>query len=170
MNAHNLIIGGVVVSYEASHELSQTYETLGGRSLRRMLSGAGHLQTHWAKKRTTISGSGRLPAGLDGLDYTASMSLSCAAPLSIWSATTSATLPAARRADFAPRGFAIVNGHQVPTPISIATNAVTFTAVSGASGYVVSYYPTLTIYAEPPRLNFDARDVVIGWEIVAEEV
>ena len=170
MNAHNLIIGGVVIGYEASHDLKQSYETIGGRSLRRMLSGSGNLQTHWAKQRTTISGSGRLPPGLSGLDYTVSMSLSCAAPLSIWSATTSATLPAARRSDLAPRGFAIVNGHQVQTPISIATNAVTFTAVTGASGYVVSYYPTLTVYAEPPRVNFDARDVVIGWEIVAEEV
>jgi hypothetical protein len=170
MLAHNLILGSVVVSFDASYALSQTYEMLGGRSLLRMISGAGHLQTHWAKRRTVITGSGRLPAGLDGLDYTASMSLYCAAPLSIFSATPSATLPAARRTDWAPHGYAIVDGRQVPTGISIATNAVTFTAVSGASGYVVSYYPILTVYVEPPRLNFDGRGVVCGWEIVAEEV
>lgn len=170
MQAHNLIIGGVVVSFDASHQLSQSYESLGGRALQRMLSGSGNLQTHWAKVRTLIGGSGRLPAGLDGLDYTASMSLSCAAPRSIFSATTSATLPAAHRTDWAPHGYAIVDGRQVVTAISIATNAVTFTAVSGASGYVVVYYPILTVFAEPPRLSFTARGVVCGWEITAEEV
>jgi hypothetical protein len=170
MNAHNVIIGGVEISFDAAYQLSQTYETLGGRSLRRMLSGAALLQSSWAKRRTVISGQGRLPEGLSGLDYSASMTISCAAPLSLWSATTSATLPAARRTDWAPHGYAIVNGRHVATPISIATNAVTFTAVAGASGYVVAYYPSLTVYAEPPRHTFDGRGVAIGWEIVAEEV
>lgn len=169
MLAHNFTLGGVVVSLDASHTLAQTYETLGGRSLRRLLSGAAHLQTTWGKLRTVLTGAGRLPAGLSGLDYTATMTLACAAPLSIWSATTSATLPAGRRSDWAPHGYAVVDGRQVPTGISIATNAVTFTAVSGASGYVVVYYPSLTVYAEPPRLSFDARGAVCGWEIVAEE-
>jgi len=169
MNAHNLIIGGVVIALESSHELTQTYESIGGRSLRRMLNGAGLLQTQWAKRRTSIRGSGRIPPGLDGLNYTASLALSCAAPMSIWSATTSTTLPAARRSDFPPRGFAIVNGHQISTPISIATNTVTFTAVTGASGYVVSYYPTMTVYADPPTQSFDAREIAIEWSLIAEE-
>ena len=169
MLAHNIILGSVVISLDASYSLTQTYETLGGRSLRRMLSGAANLQNNWAKKRTVITGSGRLPAGLDGIDYSASMTLYCAAPLSIFSTSTSATLPAGRRTDWVPHGYAIVNGRQVPTGISIATNAVTFTSVSGATGYVVVYYPTLTVYVEPPRLSFNARGVVSGWELTAEE-
>jgi hypothetical protein len=170
MNAHNLIIGGVVIALESSHGLTQTYESIGGRSLRRMLNGNALLQTQWAKQRTIIKGRGRLPPGLDGLDYTSSLTLSCAAPLSIWSATTSATLPAARRSDFPPRGFAIVNGRQISTPISIATNTVTFTPVSGATGYVVIYYPTMIVYAEPPSQTFDAREIDFDWTIEAEAV
>lgn len=166
---HNFILGGVEVSLNAAHQISQTYETLGGRSLRRMLSGDAHLQTAWAKLRTTISGTGRLPEGLSGLDYSGSLSLSCLAPLSIWTATTSATLPASRRTDWAPKAYAVVDGLQVPTAMTIATNTATLTAVSGASGYVVAYWPVLTVYAAPPRLSFDGRGPVMNWTIEAEE-
>lgn len=170
MQAHNLILGGVEVAFDASHQISQTYETLGGRTLLRTLDGTGVLQRQWVKLRTVIRGEGRLPDGLSGLDYSASLTLSCMAPISLWSATpTGLSLPAARRSDWAPHGYAIVAGRQVATPISIATHAVTFTAVAGATGYVCAYYPSLTVYAEPPRLSFNGRGPAAGWEIVAEE-
>ncbi len=166
---HNFILGGVEVGLSASQQVTQTYETIGGRSLRRKLSGAAHMQTAWAKLRTTLSGSGRLPEGLSGLDYSTSLSLSCLAPLSIWTATTSATLPAARRSDVPPRAWAIVNGLHIPTPMSLSVNTATLTAVTGASGYVVAYWPVLTVYAAPPRLDFNGRDPTLGWTIEAEE-
>jgi hypothetical protein len=170
MNAHNIIINNVEIGFSAAHQLSQTYEPIGGRSLRRMLTGSAILQHHWAKLKTTISGSGRLPEGLAGLDYSASFDIKCMAPRSIWSATTTATIPASRRTDWVPHGYAIVSGNHVKTAISIATNTVTFTAVSGASGYVVAYYPILTVFASPPSLTFDGRGPVAGWTIEAEEI
>ena len=169
MRAHDIIIGGVVIGFDAAHELSQTYEEIGGRALRRKLDGAAHLQKNWGKLRTVIRGSGRLPEGLSGLDYTSTLTIACMAPRSIWSATTTATLPAARRSDWAPHGYAIVSGRHVRTPISISTNTVTFTAVSGASGYVVAYYPSLTCYVEPPRQEFSGRGPAASWALTAEE-
>lgn len=172
MFAHNLILGGVEISFDSAHTLEQTYEPLGGRHLMRLADGSGVLQHAWdGKLRTTIRGNGRLPEGLFNLDYTGSLSLSCMAPVSIWSATTAGpTLPTTRRSDWAPHGYAIVSGRHVATPISIASDVVTFTAVTGATGYVVAYYPTLTVYAEPPRQSFSGRSPGAGWEIIAEEV
>lgn len=170
MLLHNIIIGGVEISLDAAHQISQTYETIGGRSQRRMLDGSALLQNNWVRRRTVITGQGRLPEGLSGLDYDTTQVIACMAPLSIWSATTNATLPAARRTDWPPHGYAIVSGRQISTPISIAGNAVTFSAVSGASGYVVVYYPSLTCYLSPPRLSFDGRGPVAGWTLEAEEI
>lgn len=169
MNAHDIIIGGVVIGFDAAHQLSQTYEEIGGRALLRKLDGSALLQRNWGKVRTVISGSGRLPEGLSGLDYTASMSIHCMAPKSIWSATNTIILPASRRTDWAPHGYAIVSGRHVRTSVSIATNTATLGTVTGASGYVCAYYPILTVYAEPPRTNFDGRGPDAGWQIVAEE-
>lgn len=168
MRAHNLIIGGVVITLESAHNLTQDYEELGGYSLRRKLDGAAHVQSSWSKLRSIISGVGRLPEGLSGLSRTTAYTLACMAPRSIWSATTSATLPAARRSDVAPIGFAVVNGHHVRTPISIATNTVTFTAVTGASGYLVAYWPSISAYVSLTQ-KFDGRGIELGWTLTAEE-
>jgi hypothetical protein len=169
MNLHNIIIDGVEIGFGAAHQLSQEYEEIGGRSLRRMMNGAGLLQSQWSKLRTIISGSGNRPEGLAGLDYTASLTIKCMAPRSIWSANTTVVLPAARRTDWRPHAYAIVAGQHVPTGVSVSTNTATCTAVSGASGYLVAYYPELTCYAEPPTLRFNGRGVVAGWTLIAEE-
>ena len=170
MRPHNIIIGGVEIGFGAAHELSQDYEIIGGRSLRRMLNGAALLQNQWQKLRTLITASGNRPEGLAGLDYSAPITIKCMAPRSIWSATTTVTLPAGRRTDWAPHAYAIVNGFHVPTGVSIATNTATCTTVAGASGYLVAYYPELSMYADPPQTRFAGRGVVAGWTMTAEEV
>jgi hypothetical protein len=166
---HNVIIGGVTIGLDASYQISQTYENIGGRSLRRKLNGSGALQSNWSKVRTVIKGSGHFPEGLSGLDYTASISISCMAPKSIWSATTTIVLPAARRSDWYPHAYAVVGDRTVETSLTIVTNTATLTAVSGATGYLCAYYPTMTVYAEPPSLEFNGRGVVTGWTFTGEE-
>lgn len=166
---HNIKIDSIEIGFDAANTLNQTYEDLGGRSLRRKLDGTAHLQTAWSKVRTVITGQGDVPEGLDGLDYTTTHTLYCAAPRSIASASNVITLPATRRSDWAPHGYAIVDGRQVRTAVSIATNTATLTTVSGATGYVCAYYPTLTVYLDPPRKTFAGRGPVIGWELTAEE-
>lgn len=171
MNAHDIKIAGITLAFDSAYQLSQTYETLGGRALLRMLSGAGVLQSHWAKVRTVIRGTGRFPDQLAGVDWSASFSIECAAPLGIHSANTTVTIPAARRTDWAPFAKALVGGRLVSTPMSIAVNTCTLTAVAGATSYMVYYFPTLTCYAvAPPSRSFDGRTQGNnGWELIAEE-
>lgn len=171
MLAHSIVIGGVEIGLSLAKNLDQTYEPVdGGRSLRRKLSGAGHLQIAWNKWRTVISGQGRVPPGLDGLDYSVSQSVFCCAPRAIRSAGTAVTLPAARRTDFPPKAFAVVTDRLIQTGYSLAGDAATLTAVAGASEYITAYYPVMTLYLTPPRTRFDARGMVQGWELIGEEV
>lgn len=163
------IVGGVTIAYSASTELTQSYETLGGESLRRTLNGSGVKQTAWTKLRTVLRGSGRHPAGLDSLDYSGTLSLACIRPRDVYSATTTVVLPAARRSDIAPVAFAIVDGLYVRTPYSLPVNTATLTTVAGAVGYVMYYFPLLTVYASAPRNDYDARGILLGWELSAEE-
>lgn len=167
---HDIIIGGVRIGFDAAHELTQTYEKIGGRIAHRMLNGAGVQQVHWTKLKTTIKGVGTRPAGLDGLNYDAAISISCAEPMSIWGASNTITLPASRRTDWTPHGYAIVNGQHQVTGVSVVGNTATLGAVSGAQGYVCAYYPIISVIAQPPQTEFSGRGVVLSWSITAEEV
>lgn len=171
MNAHDIKIAGIFIPFDAAHQLSQTYEPIAGRHLMRLADGSAVLQTSWSPKlRTTIRGQGRFPDALSAVDWSASFEIQCAAPLAIHSASTSVTLPSSRRTDWTPFSMALVSGRLVPTPISIATNAGTITAVSGATSYLTYYFPLLTCYAvAPPSRGFEARGTVASWELIAEQ-
>lgn len=158
-----LPVGGVI---------TQEYAEMGGKALLRFANGAGLLQTAWTKLRTSISGTGAFPLGLDGVDWSAPVTLGCVAPRSIQSASNVITVPAARRTDAAPYGFAITadNARLLPTPVAIAGNTATLTAVAGALGYQVYWYPLLTVLApEGLSATWDAAGAVATWQIVAEE-
>lgn len=171
MNAHDIKIAGIFIPFDAAHQLSQTYEPIAGRHLMRLADGSAVLQTAWAPKlRTTLRGQGRFPDALSAVDWSASFEIQCAAPLAIHSAGTAVTLPAARRTDWPPFAMALVSGRLVPTPISIATNAGTITAVAGATSYITYYYPVLTCFAvSPPSRGFEARGTLASWELIAEQ-
>lgn len=166
---HDLVIGSIGIPIHAGLDFSQTYESFGGRSLRRAMNGAAVIQSHWNKLRTRISGSGWVPAGLSGLDLTATHTLKCVAPQAIYSASNSIALPVARRADLAPYGFAIVAGQPVETAVSVATNTATLTTVAGATAYQVMYYPQLTVVIAEINFDTDAAGAVFGWTLTAEE-
>lgn len=171
MNAHDIIIGGLRVAFDSAYQLSQTYEEIGGSTLHRMLDGSGVKQTHWSKLRTVITGAGRYPVGLESLDYSSTITIQCMAPLSLSHASNNVfTLPAARRSDWAPAGFAIVGGRLVRTSCTVVTNTATLGTVSGAQGYQVLYWPTLTVYASRPTQQADGRTGDgRSWTLTAEE-
>lgn len=170
MNAHDLIIGGLRIGFDAGYGLIQDYETIGGSSVLRMLDGTGIKQTHWQKLRTRISGRGRYPPGLDGLDYSTSMQIACAAPRSLTSASNVFTLPAARRSDWPPAGYAIVDGRVIRVAVSVVSNTATVATTAGADAYQVIYWPMLTVLASPPQITFDARNPAQSiWSLEAEE-
>ena len=170
MGAPLLELGGVQVPLAAALGLQQSYEPLGGWTLLRTLNGAALKQQHWLKLRTVLSGEGWVPEGLQALDYSASMTLKCVAPRALASASNVIVLPAARRADAAPFGFAVMaDGSLRDTPGSLAVDTLTLTVVAGAVRYVAHYYPQLTVFAEPPRSRFDLAGGAAGWGPTAED-
>jgi len=168
----NLILGGVTVAFEASHEIAQDYEPLESSGILRMSDGTGVKQTFWSgKTKITTRGNGRFPPGLLGLDYSGSLSMSCVTPRAVDSASNVITVPAARRSDVSMIGLALVNGRSVPTGISLVDNTATLTTVSGAAAYQVLYFPTFIVYAQRPSESNNARSWgQHGWTLVAEEV
>jgi len=171
MSLPTLKIGGFEIPREV-YPASQTFSNLGGESLKRMLNGAAKKQSHWRKLGTTIRGEGWAPAALAGIDWTQPVEIMSMAPRAIASATTSATLPAARRSDFTDNVFAraIVSGQLVETPVSLAGNVATATAVAGASGYQFHFYPKFSVYSAGPSESVDFGNGQYGWELTAEEV
>ena len=173
-------LGGVRVPIESVTGFTQTYEPLGGTARLRMMSGRLMQQVHWRKLATTLSAEGWWPPGLEGLDYDTALTLKCAAPRTLASASNVIVLPAARRTDtgYTPQGYAIVPGQStrvgggdlVPTALSIATDTATLTTVSGATGYHVAYWPQLQVLADPPQTEAAITDAQHRWTLRAEEI
>ena len=70
-------------------QFTQTYETIGGFTVARMMDGAAVKQTNWQKLKTTISATGGLPPGIADLDYTLPITIMCAVPRAITRPTNS---------------------------------------------------------------------------------
>jgi hypothetical protein len=175
MSARALIVGGVTIPQLAGLEISQSYEPIEAVARLRLASGALIQRTAWAGKlRTTLSGRGAIPAGLQGIDWTAAVTIECIAHRAISGAGTALvfTLPAGRRTDSGslPYGRALVGRTWVPTSCAIATNVATLGAVSGAAQYQVVYFPKLTCFASPPTESREADGTLFGWDLTAEEI
>ena len=173
MNFINLIIAGIEIPIDASHTINQSYEALASSSILRMANGAGQKQTIWTgKTRISTNSNSRLPPAILALDYTAAFSLSCVAPLSVYSASTAIILPANNRTDISVSAYAIVNGRAVRTPIqSWAGSTATVLAVTAAASYMAVYYPTFTVLAQAaPTVVSDARSGLGSWSLIVEQV
>jgi hypothetical protein len=167
-----LELGGVVIPLLAGVALEQTYEEIGGFAMLRMMSGAAVQQQHWTRISTRIGGSGIVPPGLATLDFSQAMTLKCIASRSVCSASNVIALPASRRADYAPIGHAtLASGQHQPTAVSLVGNTATLTAVAGATGYLVLYWPQLSVVVTArPREQRDIASGRTSWELTAEEV
>lgn len=172
-------LGTVIVPIQSAFTLSQTYEPLGGFTTIRMLNGAALKQQNWEKIGTSIQGQGIIPSGLEGLDYSVSQLMKCAAPRAVTSIATVIVIPAERRTDigFVPTGFAYVDpegknrGLWQETPIiSIIVDTVTLTPVVGALNYQVRYFPEFLVFAEKPNQNIDVHPSDQNWTLEAEQV
>lgn len=167
-----LIIGGIDIPLYAALDLRQTYEKFGGFSRRRMADGRATSQWRWQKLRTTIQAGGWIATVLEGLDFSQSMTLSCVAPRSKVSADTAITIPAARRSDsgWTPVGWGLVGDEWVETAVAMVVDTANLTPVTGATLYRVSWYPLLTVFANPPAEDLSTQDAAYSWTLTAEEV
>lgn len=167
----DLTIDGIRMPLAAAGSISQIYEDFGGFAMLRLGMGATVHQEAWRKTRTTLSASGLIPPGLAAVDWAVSHTIGCVAPRSIQAASNVITLPAARRSDAAPYGFAVdATGLLRPVGVSVAGNAATLAAWTGALSYQVLYYPLMTVRAPAGlRVQYDAAAALAGWELVCEE-
>lgn len=170
MSMPDLIIGGVTIPRLAGLELTQEYGDVVSEAWHRMGSGTLEVQENWAKRSTTISGSGWIPAAFGSIDFSADLVIQCIALEAVQGAGNVLTVPAARRTDVAPYGFALVAGREVPTPLVMAGDVATLTAVTGAELYLVKYYPTITCRAKRPRRGASRNNATYTWSLEAEEV
>lgn len=171
----SLKIGSLEIPLLAALEIEQTYEPIGGETIFRPISGTGLKQSTWSRTRITTSGSGWMPAGLDSLDVTEQLVLSCVVPrtVPVEFGTRQASLPAARRSDdgCAPWGVAIMpDGSAVQTSVSLVGNVATLSAVIGAVAYQAMYLPQLTVWAMRPTDGGTRSDASYTWQIICEEV
>lgn len=169
-----LKIGSIEIPQHACLDLDQTFEPIGGETILRSINGAGIKQTTWRKTRTTISGGGWSPPGLDAIDYTQQQIIACITPRAVnCAASREAVLPAARRSDsgHTPYGIAFMpDGGRIETPVVMIDNTATLDAVSNAIGYQATYFPLLTCWCYRPTESGSRGDASYRWELVAEEV
>lgn len=108
---------------------------------------------------------------LSALDIDTPQVIQCIAPRSIHSALPAVALPAARRADVAPYGFAVMpNGLMRRTGGTLAGGTLTLDVVPGAVSYVARYWPELTVLVMSLTEHQDVRGAVAGWDLTAEEI
>jgi hypothetical protein len=178
-----LELGGVVIPITSAHSFSQTYAPLGGSVVLRMLDGGAVKQQHWEKIRTGISGEGVLPPGIENLSFKDPLVLKCGAVRGTTSVSpTGIAIPVERRSDagFLPEGFAWVPDTSEPSlgawvSTSIVINAgppdtADLGAVAGATQYRITYFPEITVFADPPEVETDVHGKAVSWSIDAEQV
>ena len=172
-------LGSVIVPIHSAFELSQTYEPLGGFVTIRMLNGAALKQQNWEKIGTTIQGRGTIPSGLEGLDYSVSQLMKCAADRAVTSTSNIIVIPAERRTDvgFEPRGFAYTDPEgknrgawEETAIVSIVVDTVTLTVVAGALNYQVRYFPEFEVFSEKPSQTVDVHPKDQSWSLEAEQI
>ena len=145
MSAPSLIIAGIELPQRARLDLTQTFEPIGGRSARRMASGALFRMSHWQRWKTTISGGGWVPPQLLGIDYDQPYTIESVTPLSL---AVGEPLPpnwGSRAAPWDEKTVTDERGVQVRL-----------------------FFPILTVMSDPPRLITGGSGP--SWELVCEEV
>lgn len=171
MSLPMVMLGGVSIVPHAG-TVSQSITPLGGPEIVRLSSGAGVPMTHWQKSAIALSGSGFMPPGLDGIDYTQALELRCTKHLSIVSTGTSFVLAGTPRPDFSPWALALVGQQWVETDLVLDGADVMVIPIPGASAYQVCWMPMFIVSAKRPQGDMDPANNVTphGWQITCEEL
>jgi len=166
----DLIIDGVEVTFISATELKQTYSPVNNGVILRMADGSAVKQTpSWGKLKTEITGSGWLPEGLSGVDFSSSVVVDCVAYRSITSSSNAIAISDTVRADTDPTGEAYVNGQWQSVGSSWAAGTLTIDVTSGATLYQAKWFPRLTLYCDEPETETNLSDAEYSWKIYGEE-
>lgn len=169
-----ILIGSVEIPIRSALDCETSYEWLGGETILRTIGGAGIKQETWRRLRVTISGSGWIPPGLEGIDTSTQQVVACIVPVAATcDGSRQATLPTTRRADsgYTPWALALLpDASAVETPVSFAGDVGTADAVAGAIGYQILYFPKITAWVSRPGSSGDHAQAAYRWELICEQV
>lgn len=168
----NVTLGGVPIVLHAGAP-AQSDEPLLGEALVRMSEGSLVKMHHWVKAAGSISLTGWMPPGLDGLDYSQPLVLCLTAQEAMTGAGLVFALTSAPRPDVAPWALALlgdVNGEWVRTPCAYAAGVATVTAVVGAELYTVQWMPMYSVFASKPPKSTDPSTGSFGSQIDWQEI
>lgn len=170
MSQPMIMLGGVpIVLHAGAPEMAS--QQLEGSAVVRMSNGAGVKMTHWAGKAAgSISGSGWMPPGLDGLDFSQALELRCTKQESVTTTATTVILGGTPRPDVKPWALALVRGQWIGTACHYSEGVVTITPVPGALLYSVAWLPVYWVFAAKPRSSLSAGSAAHGWTLDWEEV
>ncbi|MBW5416108.1 MULTISPECIES: hypothetical protein [unclassified Pseudomonas] len=141
-----------------------------GRSLIRLSKGALVSMRHWSKTTITLSGTGWMGPGFDGLDFDLPLELRCTKPIAITSRQTTVSLLSVPRPDVAPWAEAYVDGVWLPAEVAVQDLVATVDAVSGADLYRVLWMPVFTVYTDAPDESMDPSNATFNWTMTAQEI
>jgi len=168
MAVAGVMLGGIpLVAHDGPP--SQQYKVgAEGRARVRLSQGALVNMRHWSKTAITVSGTGWMGPGLDGLDFDQPLELRCTQPRAIRGAGTSFTLTSTSRPDVSPWALALVGADWVTTTVSVAGQVATVSPVAGAALYQVQWMPMFSVYVDREEA-MDASAATFDWTLTAEE-
>lgn len=179
MSVRSLLINGLAIPLHAALDITQSYTPLQASSRTRTRDGSLKPRTVWrGKVSTTISASGTIPPGLQGLDFGQPITLGCIEhdAITVDAPTTAVALPSKRRTDAGstPYGRALLMMGSVPnwvsTPVSMAGDTANITPVASAVQYQVVWFPELVVWADPPTQTKEGHGPGFRWQLTAEEM
>lgn len=174
MSFPDLIIAGIRVPRVSNLTVSQDYEALGPAELLRLGNGDGLIQSaDWGKWRTSISCSGWLSSGLNGIDWKspAGIEIHCIKPMSIIAGSNVIVIPGEFRTDEPVLGYAQIGNKLVATDVTLAGNTATLDAVVGAAAYKVEWLPILTCFCKNGvRTSYSTQGNEYAWSLDGEEL
>lgn len=164
MPTTHIMLGGVpIVLHAGAPVLSE--EAIGGSAVLRMSDGAGVKSQHWERMAGSITGSGWIPPGLDGLDYSQPLELRSTQVNAMHGDGPEFTLTGTPRPDVLPWADALVGDQWKRVPSSFADGVLTVTTLQGASLYRACWLPVYSVFASrPPKTQSTSHDWSISWE------
>lgn len=168
MSLPRIMLGGVPIVLHAGAP-EESIGPIGGSTVLRMSDGAGVKMQHWQKSAGSVSGSGWMPPGLSGLDYSQPLELRSTKTMSHVGEGPDFTLFGTPRPDVAPWAQALVDRDWVSVPCTFADGVVTVPSVAGATLYQACYMPVFSVFAEPPPETQSAGTATHGWSLSWEE-
>lgn len=165
---HITLAGLPIVLHAGAPE--QSYSQEAGWTDVRLSGGSLVRMAHWSKETITISGTGWMGLGFDGIDFTQPQELRCTQPKSITGSGLEYTLTSTPRPDVPPWALALLNGEWVLTNVSTTERNAVVTEVAGATLYRVSWMPVFSVFTKPPEEALDASLAAFEWSFTAREV